>query len=377
MPSIYTFDNSAVRSVMDARVTAITHPSTAFHKNAPKSINNLGPVSIPHETVKIYMPRNEDHGWGHHIARTSMEVHKRTTPFNNRIKGDQSTHFKCPVGKLGVAPGAPENSEPRTEFMVRVKRIIDALSGLMPNSYGLAFARALYANLNDRMPNSVEIANIVELEIQLAGLLNPANPRGDPEGIPFDPYAGDPDAGDPDAGDPDGEPLILDPAPVAIDPNPEVIYLNDPAINYPVARVEDRPVPRVNFPIAPVVIPREFLRRNVRGRIPRQPLSPEQKIDNWGNNLQRRVDDIFDDEYGRDDAQVSEEQIHYATILKKLHQGKMANDIPIPMISVYLDVPHKEAQRIKQLLVTDPRGRVTRDLLDRFVPDYPMRRIEF
>ena len=84
MPGIYSLDNSNAPRDRIASFKAIIKPSTAFHKDAPKSNESIFSPHVPNEKHKIPMPRNEDHGWGEHIAKTRMETRMRTTPFKQQ-----------------------------------------------------------------------------------------------------------------------------------------------------------------------------------------------------------------------------------------------------------------------------------------------------
>ena len=188
MPSIYNFDNSLVpdKNAAYYKNSAVDGVS-AFHPSAPKQLPGESAPRVRNDTHKIYMPRNEDHGWGNHTA-TFKAVSARATPFNNKFKGDLSTHFKMPTGTLG-RQSDNTNAKPRTKFAARVKKIIDYLVGVFGNpsiydsSYPDASARVipqrairpilkqlrhLYANLGNRLPSSQEIETIQKAEQVIA-----------------------------------------------------------------------------------------------------------------------------------------------------------------------------------------------------------------
>jgi hypothetical protein len=151
MPSIYNKDSSFASNENIAYFKTIIKPSTAFHEDAPKSNESIFRAHVPKETKKIAMPRNEDHGWGDHIARTKMTPRMHTTPFNNKIKGDPSTQFRCPpAGNPGRSKADdPNEIDPRSDFSIRVKKLIDALKAMLPNSPDLFFLHALYHALGN------------------------------------------------------------------------------------------------------------------------------------------------------------------------------------------------------------------------------------
>jgi hypothetical protein len=163
MPSRYTFDNS-VPDANSAYYSASPDPRvTAFHAKAPKSSYLKLEPRVPTDTHTIYMPRREDHGWGNHNARFKV-LTKRATPFNNIFKGDPKTQFTLSVGTLGRTSTDFE-AEPRTDFAVRIKRIMDYLATVSPGAtLAMAALGHIYANINRRMPSSHEIEKIVAVE---------------------------------------------------------------------------------------------------------------------------------------------------------------------------------------------------------------------
>ena len=91
MPPIYNYDNSSTQAYVEkhgvfseaaAYYTQQQVVATAFSQNAPKQEKGLFAPRTSNDILsKIPMPRDEDHGWGQHIATFEVQT-PRTTPFN-------------------------------------------------------------------------------------------------------------------------------------------------------------------------------------------------------------------------------------------------------------------------------------------------------
>jgi hypothetical protein len=187
MPSIYNFDRGVIPCKNAAYYQNIPVPNaTAFSTNAPKPLPGLFAPRIPNDIVsKIPMPNSQDMDTGNYVAKFTVKV-LRTTPFNNFLKGDPTIQFQVPVGKP-ARQSDDVNAQPRTEFMARVRRIIDYLKTLNSSqqlatppldAYTLNYLNSilevltnLYASLNSRLPNSKEISDIEAVELLMTQYL--------------------------------------------------------------------------------------------------------------------------------------------------------------------------------------------------------------
>ena len=244
MPTHYNFDRSVVPDPNAAYYsnTPVAN-ATAFSTHAPKALPGLFAPAVPNDILsKIPMPNGQDHGWGQHNATFTVKV-LPTTPFNNFLKGDPTTPFRVPVGRPS-RQSDDVDAQPRTEFMIRVKRIIDYLKTLNSpqlstpplDAYTLNYLNSilevltnLYANLNGRLPTSKEISDIEAVELLMTQYLQSVSSVA-PAAVGIVPLAPGPPGPGPGPGpQPLPQPLPVQPQPVASAGDPNMSWEAIPA----------------------------------------------------------------------------------------------------------------------------------------------------